>query len=87
MLQRLNKVLTSRFLKFLEEQAAQDAVAYEAFYGEFQRYLKEGVVTDFTHQEALGKLLRFESSLLEPGKLPSLADYVGRMPGEQSKPL
>jgi molecular chaperone HtpG len=85
LLQRLNKVLTSRFLKFLEEQAAQDAAAYEAFYGEFQRYLKEGVVTDFTHQEALGKLLRFESSLLEPGKLTSLADYVGRMPGEQKE--
>jgi len=44
--------------------------------------LKEGIVTDFTHKEALGKLLRYESSL-DKGKLTSLADYVKRMNSEQ----
>src|SRR6267154_2699787 len=60
LLKKLNKVLTSRFLK-------------------------EGVVTDFTHKDALGKLLRYESSSLDKGKLTSLADYVKRMPGEQKE--
>jgi molecular chaperone HtpG len=85
LMQKLNKVLTSRFLKFLDEQSEKEAEAYEKFYTEYQRFLKEGVVTDFTHKEALGKLLRYESSSLDKGKLTSLADYVKRMPGDQKE--
>lgn len=85
LMQKLNRVLTGRFLKFLDEQAEKDAAAYEKFYAEYQRFLKEGVVTDFTHKEALGKLLRYESSALDPGKLTSLADYVKRTPLEQKE--
>ena len=85
LMQKLNKVLTSRFLKFLEEQSEKEAATYEKFYAEYQRFLKEGVVTDFTHKEALGKLLRYESSTLEAGKLTSLADYVKRMPSDQKE--
>ena len=85
LLQKLNKVLTGRFLKFLDEQAGKDAATYEKFYGEFNKFLKEGVVTDFTHKDALGKLLRYESSTLEKGKLTSLADYVQRMPSDQKE--
>jgi TNF receptor-associated protein 1 len=83
LMQKLNKVLTTRFLKFLDEQSEKEPAAYETFYGEYQRFLKEGIVTDFTHKEALGKLLRFESSTLDAGKLTSLADYVKRMPSDQ----
>lgn len=85
LMQKLNKVLTSRFLKFLEEQSEKEAAAYEKFYGEYQRFLKEGIVTDFTHKEALGKLLRYESPTLDAGKLTSLADYVKRMPSDQKE--
>src|SRR5882724_1557329 len=85
LMQKLNKVLTSRFLKFLDEQSEKEADAYEKFYAEYQRFLKEGVVTDFTHKDALGKLLRFESSSLDKGKLTSLADYVKRMASEQKE--
>jgi TNF receptor-associated protein 1 len=85
LMQKLNKVLTSRFLKFLGETADKDAATYEKFYAEYQRFLKEGVVTDFTHKEPLGKLLRYESSATEKGKLTSLADYVKRMPAEQKE--
>src|ERR1035438_1721819 len=83
LMQKLNKVLTGRFLKFLEEQSEKEGAAYEKFYAEYQRFLKEGVVTDFTHKEALGKLLRYESSSLDKGKLTSVADYVKRMNSEQ----
>jgi TNF receptor-associated protein 1 len=85
LMQKLNKVLTGRFLKFLEEQAEKDAATYERFYKEHNRFLKEGVVTDFTHKAALGKLLRYESSTLERGKFTSLADYVKRMTGDQKE--
>jgi molecular chaperone HtpG len=85
LLQKLNKVLTGRFLKFLDEQAGKDAAAYEKFYAQYRRFLKEGVVTDYAHAEPLGKLLRFESSALDTGKLTSLADYVSRMPAGQTE--
>ncbi len=85
LMQKLNKVLTGRFLKFLDEQSEKEPDAYEKFYNEYQRFLKEGIVTDFTHKEALGKLLRFESSTLDKDKLTSLADYVKRMSSEQKE--
>lgn len=85
LMQKLNRVLTGRLLKFLEEQSVKDAEGYSKFYGEYQRFLKEGVVTDYTHKEALGKLLRFESSTLERGGLTSLSEYVQRMPSEQKE--
>jgi molecular chaperone HtpG len=85
LMQKLNKVLTGRLLKVLDEQAEKDPDSYGKFYEEYQRFLKEGVVTDFTHKEALGKLLRFESSTLDKGRLTSLADYVKRMPSEQKE--
>ena len=85
LMQKLNKVLTTRFLKFLDEQSEKEPSAYETFYAEYQRFLKEGVVTDFTHKDALGKLLRYESSTLDAGKLTSLADYVKRMPSDQKE--
>jgi molecular chaperone HtpG len=85
LLQKLNKVLTTRFLKFLEETAEKDAATYEKFHAEFARCLKEGVASDYTHREALGRLLRYESSVTEKGKLTSLADYVKRMGSEQKE--
>jgi molecular chaperone HtpG len=85
LLQKLNKVLTTRFLKFLEETAEKDAATYEKFYTEFARCLKEGVASDYTHREALGRLLRYESSSTEKGKLTSLAEYVKRMGSEQKE--
>ena len=84
-MQKLNKVLTTRFLKFLDEQSEKQPETYEKFYGEYNRFLKEGIATDYTHREALGKLLRFESSTLDAGKQTSLADYVKRMPSEQTE--
>jgi molecular chaperone HtpG len=85
LMQKLNKVLTGRFLKFLEEQSEKDTEMYEKFYREYSRFLKEGIVTDFVHKDPLGKLLRFESSITDKGKLASLADYVKRMPSEQKE--
>ncbi len=85
LMQKLNKVLTTRFLKFLDETAEKDPETYTKFYDEYQRFLKEGIVTDFTHKDALGKLVRYESSHTEKGKTTSLADYVKRMPSEQKE--
>ena len=76
---RLQKVITGRFLKFLSEQAQEDPEKYAEFWKTFGGFLKEGATSDFTYRNDLAKLLRFESSKSEPGKLISLADYAGRM--------
>lgn len=80
---KLNKVITGRFLKFLDEEATKNPEQFQKFYDVYARFLKEGVVTDHAHKEQLGKLLRFNSSTVEAGKTTSLAEYISRMPSEQ----
>lgn len=85
LLEKLGRVLSKRFLRLLEDEAKQDAEKFEKFYREFGVFLKEGAATDYTHREQTLKLLRFESSFTEKGKLTSLADYVGRMKDGQEE--
>ena len=85
LMRKLNDVLTKRFLKFLDEEAKTDPEKYDRFFRTHGHCLKEGIATDWTHREALAKLLRFESSHTEKGKTTSLADYVTRMPEEQKE--
>ncbi len=85
LIEKLNKVITKRFLKFLDEEATQRPEAYAEFYAAFGIFLKEGAALDYTHKDQLVKLLRFESSLTDAGKTTSLADYVTRMKDAQKE--
>ena len=81
---KLNKVVTSRFLKFLDGQATSEPEKYKEFWGKFNFFIKEGAANDFTHRKELVKLLQFESSNTLSGESISLADYVGRMKEDQT---
>jgi molecular chaperone HtpG len=85
LIEKLNKVITKRFLKFLDDEVKNHPDAYADFYKEFGVFLKEGAALDYTHKDQITKLLRFESSLTEVGKTTSLADYVSRMGAEQKE--
>jgi molecular chaperone HtpG len=85
LMQKLNRVITGRFIKFLDEEAHSNPENYDKFFAQHGHCLKEGVATDYEHKDALAKLLRFESSFTEKGKQTNLADYVGRMPSEQTE--
>src|SRR5471032_453243 len=85
LVEKLNRVITKRFIKFLEEESKGQPETYAEFYREFGVFLKEGAALDFTHKDALTKLLRFESSLTEKGKTTSFADYVTRMGADQKE--
>ncbi len=85
LIEKLNKVITKRFLKFLEEEAKNRPDAYAEFHATFGYFLKEGAAIDYTHKDQLLKLLRFESSLTEKGKTTSLADYVSRLQPDQKE--
>lgn len=83
LLRKVSGIITKRFIKHLEGVAKNEAECYESFWRTFGRYIKEGVVTSWEHKDALGKLLRFESTFTEAGKLTSLEDYVSRMKENQ----
>ena len=85
LLEKLSRVITKRFIKFLEEESRDRPESYAGFYKEFGVFLKEGAALDFANKDAIMKLLRFESSLTEKGKLTSLADYVSRMGADQKE--
>jgi len=80
---KLKKVVTKRFLKFLDEQAQAEPEKFQEFWNNFGQFFKEGMTTDYAYHGEIAKLLRFESSKSEAGKLISLADYAGRMQEEQ----
>ncbi len=82
---RLRTVITRRFLKFLDEQATKEPEKYDTFWETFGIFIKEGATADFEFQKELGRLLRFESSKSESGKMVSLADYVSRMQPDQQE--
>jgi molecular chaperone HtpG len=79
LLRKINEVLTKRVLKWLDEEAKADPEKYDKFFTEHGHCLKEGVANDYSHREALAKLLRSESSFTEKGKTTALTDYVSRM--------
>lgn len=82
---KIRKVITKRFLKYLDEQAKKDPEKYLQFWSTFGIYLKEGATSDYEYQKEIGKLLRFESSKSEAAKPVSLAEYVLRMNPEQEE--
>ena len=76
---KLNSAITKRFMKFLEQSAADDPKSYGDFYRKFGFFIKEGAASDFEHREQLRGLLRFESSRRDEGDIVSFEDYLSGM--------
>lgn len=85
LLEKIGKTVTSRFLKFLADEAKARPEAYDAFFAEFGVFLKEGAALDWTHKDGLTKLLRYESTFTEAGKTTAMADYVSRLKEGQTE--
>ncbi|XP_004364211.2 heat shock protein [Capsaspora owczarzaki ATCC 30864] len=82
LINKLKSVLTTRILRFLQEQVKKDATKYDAFFNDFGNFLREGVCTDPQNKGDIAKLLRFESSKTEDGKKIGLEEYVARNASE-----
>ena len=86
LLGKLRDVLVKRWLKFLDEEAKADSEKYAAFFREHGHCLKEGASMEYgDRRDAIAKLLRFESSAVDAGKITSFADYITRMPEGQTE--
>ena len=83
LLKKLGQVLTKRFIRFLNEQAKKEEQIFLEFWKEFGALIKEGVATDHTYKDDLAKLLRFESTASDDGKLTGLEEYITRMTSAQ----
>ncbi len=81
---RICKSLTKRVLSELAKMLANERSAYETFYKEFGRMIKEGVHMDYSNREKLQDLLLFES-MNHPGKLITLKEYSDAMPATQKE--
>ncbi len=75
--------LVRRVLDTFKSMQQDEPEAYEKFWDQFGRVLKEGVGNDFDNKDALEALLMFPSSS-DPEKLTTLQSYVDRMPEEQN---
>lgn len=85
LIQKLNRVLTKRVIKHLEERAKKKPEDYAKFWRDFGNYLREGIATDYENRDALAPLFRCESSILDAGTLTSLPEYVERMKDSQKE--
>jgi TNF receptor-associated protein 1 len=85
LVRKLGSVIAKRVVKMFEKEAEADPEKYQAFYRKFDRFFKEGVATDYANKDGLAKLLRFESSMTDEGKLSSFADYAARAKDGQDK--
>ena len=83
LVRKIGNVVAGRLLKFLDKEARDKPEAYDDFYRQFHRFLKEGLCSDFERRESISKLLRFESSMTDAGKQTGLQEYVDRMPEHQ----
>ncbi|KAI9503298.1 hypothetical protein GGI25_002814 [Coemansia spiralis] len=83
-IKRLQSIVTSRIIKWLQEESRNDAEKYAKFFKTYGVFIKEGVCQDLSNQEQISKLLRFETSNKDEGELISLDDYVERMPSDQN---
>ena len=81
LLKVIKKKLVRKVLDMLKKISEED---YTKFWSEYSTNIKLGVIEDTGNRVRLAKLLRFQSSSAEPGKLISLNDYVKNMKDKQS---
>jgi heat shock protein beta len=77
-LKLINKKIVRKVLQELLDMADEDADEYEAFYGQFGKNIKLGLMDDPTNKGKLSRLVRFYSTY-NIDRLTSLDDYIERM--------
>ncbi|NTW48230.1 MAG: molecular chaperone HtpG [Chlorobiales bacterium] len=82
---KINQVLTSKVLGWLEDLAKDQPGKFEQFYKEFGPLFKQGLNMDFTNRDKIIDLLRFESTKTGAGERISFKTYVERVKAEQKE--
>ena len=86
LIRKLQKIVTRRFLKMLDDESKKDPVKYNQWFKQFGNNLKAGVQSDPDNKEAIFKLLRFLGTFSEKrDEMISLDHYVDAMKTGQTK--
>ncbi|MDA2894360.1 molecular chaperone HtpG [Mycolicibacterium sp. BiH015] len=80
----IRRRLTKKVLYTIAEMQNEQPEKYRTFWTQFGRVLKEGLLSDTDNQETLLRLCSFASTRSED-EPTTLAEYVARMPQEQSQ--
>ncbi|SHL04766.1 molecular chaperone HtpG [Fibrobacter sp. UWEL] len=80
----IRKNVIKKTLEALQNMS-KDEDKYNAWWKELGMVLKEGFYMNWEHLDELKKLIRFESTKTEEGKLVSLQQYVDNMPEGQKE--
>merc|ERR1719247_2212489 len=81
LMEKLSGAVVRRVLRFFDDESRKDPEKYAKFFKNYSYYVKAGLLedqqlTNGRHKDQIVKLLRFESSQEEKGKLISLQEYV-----------
>ena len=82
-LKKISKSLTKRVLSELRKRLKKDEVAYDAFWEQFGKVLKEGLYEDIENKDKIAEIIRVRS--LKEDKLITLQSYVDSMIDGQDK--
>ncbi len=84
-IRKIRSSLVTKIIADLEGVKKDKPEIYLDFFRGFGRVLKEGVRSDFDHQEKLKELLLFASDKSEDGKMITLREYKDAMSADQKE--
>jgi molecular chaperone HtpG len=85
LLDAIQKSVVKNVLEALAGMKNLEYDKYLAFYTGFGTVLKEGLTRDWSNREKIADLLLFESANTEEGKFTTFAEYVAKMPTDQTE--
>jgi len=84
LLDAIQKSVVKNILDTLAGMKNLEYDKYLTFFKGFGSVLKEGLSRDWSNREKIADLLLFESANTEAGKFTTLAEYVSKMPADQT---
>jgi len=82
---KIRNTIVSKVLGYLADLMKKEPEKYDTFFDNFAQMLKMGVNSDYSNREKIIDLLKFESTVTDPGKKTSLKNYLSRMNEEQNE--
>ncbi len=82
-IKKISKSITKRVLSELKKKLKKDETAYDGFWGQFGKVLKEGLYEDFENREKIAEITRVYS--FKHDKLITLNTYIEEMSEKQDK--
>ena len=85
LLDAIHKSVVKNVLESLAGMKNLEYDKYRAFYAGFGTVLKEGLTRDYANRDKVADLLLFESANTEAGTFTTFAEYVEKMPSDQTE--